>query len=123
MAGAEIVERKTGAEFPQALQDAGDLFGIFHHQQLGDFEFERTAGDRRAPQHRAQILNQVLPQQLARRHIDRREHRHRIAQRRAATSRSWRAVRSSMNMPRSTISPVSSAMVMNSAGERRPSFG
>ena len=32
-------------------------------------------------------------------------------------------MRSSTNMPRSTIRPISSAMVMNSAGDSRPSFG
>ena len=34
-----------------------------------------------------------------------------------------RAVRSSMNRPRSTIRPISSAMVMNSDGDMRPSLG
>ena len=33
------------------------------------------------------------------------------------------AVRSSTNMPRSTISPISSAMAMNSDGEVRPILG
>ena len=36
---------------------------------------------------------------------------------------SWRAVRSSTNMPRSTISPISSAMVMNSAGDSAAQLG
>src|ERR1700704_3835093 len=36
---------------------------------------------------------------------------------------SWRAVRSSMNRPRSTIRPISSAMEMNSDGDIRPILG
>ena len=82
MAGAEIVEREADAELAHARQHLRGIFGVLHHQRLGQFELERAARDRRARQHGAQVLDQVVAQQLARRDVDAAEQR--IAQPRRA---------------------------------------
>ena len=66
MPGAEVVERQADTEFAHARQHLRGVFGILHHQRLGQLQLERAARDRRARQHRAQILDQVVAQQLAR---------------------------------------------------------
>ena len=53
-----------------ALQHLRGMLGIFHHQRLGEFELERAARETCARNHGAQIVDQVLPQQLPRRHVD-----------------------------------------------------
>ena len=69
MAGAEIVERQAGAEFLDAGQHLRGMLGIFHDQRFGDLELERAARQRGAAQHAAQILDQIVAQQLPRRHV------------------------------------------------------
>ena len=81
MAGAEIVERQAGAELADAVQHLRGVFRIFHHQRLGELELERSARERRARQHRAQILDQIVAQQLPRRDVDAGEDRIALAQR------------------------------------------
>ena len=39
IAGAEIVEREAGAKLADAGQHLRRIFGIFHHQAFGQFEF------------------------------------------------------------------------------------
>ena len=86
MAGAEIVERQPGAELADARQHLRGVLGVLHHQRLGQLELERAAGEPGARQHGAQIVDQIVAQQLARRHVDAGEHR--LAQRgRCAASR------------------------------------
>ena len=60
MAGAEIVERQAGAELADAGEDHRGVLGIFHHQRFRDLQLERTARQRRARQHAAQVLDQVV---------------------------------------------------------------
>ena len=114
---------KPGAELLDAREHLRGVLGIFHHQRFGEFELERAARQRRAREHGAQVLDQVVAQQLPRRDVDAGEDRLAIAVGGAARCASWRAVRSSTNRPRSTIRPISSAIEMNSAGDRRPSLG
>ena len=122
VAGAEVVERQAGAEFADALQHLRGVLGILHHQRLGELELERSARQAGARNHRAQIVDQILPQQLPRRHVDAGEQRIALTHG-ALPAASCRAVRSSTNMPRSTMRPISSAMAMNSEGEVRPILG
>ena len=81
MAGAEVVERQPGAELADPLQHLRGVLRILHHQRLGEFELERAAGHRGARQHGADVVDQVMAQQLARGHIDTGEHRLARAQR------------------------------------------
>ena len=60
MAGAEIVKREPGAEFLDAREHLRGVLRIFHHQRFSDFQLEGAARDRRAPQHTAQVLDQVV---------------------------------------------------------------
>ena len=70
MAGAEIVEREAGAELADALEHLRGVLRVLHHQRFGQLELERAAREARAREHRAQVVDQILPQQLARRHVD-----------------------------------------------------
>ena len=51
MAGAEIVERKPGAELADAGEHLRGVLRILHDQRLGELELERAARKRRARQH------------------------------------------------------------------------
>ena len=75
MAGAEIVERQTGAELLDAGQHLRGVFRIFHDQGFGDLQLERAARKRGASEDATQILDEVVPQQLARGHIHAGKHR------------------------------------------------
>ena len=75
MAGAEIVEREPGAELAHAREHLGGIFRVFHHQRFGELELERAAREARARQHRADVLDEVVPQQLARGYVDAGENR------------------------------------------------
>ena len=66
MAGAEIVEREAGAEVADARQHLRGVLGVFHHQRFGEFELQRAARRHRTREHRAQVLQQVVAQQLTR---------------------------------------------------------
>ena len=70
MPGAKIVERQPDAELLDAREHLRGVLGIFHHQRFGDFQLEGAARQRRARQHAAQVLDQVVAQQLPRRHVD-----------------------------------------------------
>ena len=73
---AEVIERQTGAEFAtNPLQHLRCVLRILHRDRLGKLEFERSSRQRSSGQHRAQILDQVMTQQLTRRHVDAGEQR------------------------------------------------
>ena len=63
------------------MQHLRGVFRIFHHHRFGELELERPASQRGARQHRAQVLDQVVAQQLARRNVDAGEQRIARAQR------------------------------------------
>ena len=75
IAGAEIVEREPGAKLADPLQHLRGVLGIFHHHGFGELELERAARHHRARQHAAQILNEIVAQQLPRRDVDAGEQR------------------------------------------------
>ena len=70
MSGAEIVERQAGAELANPLQHLRRVLRILHHQRFRQFQLQRAARDRRARQHGADVVDQVVPQQLPRRDVD-----------------------------------------------------
>src|SRR6516162_6936322 len=122
VAATEIVERQARAKVADALQHLRGVLGILHHQRFGELELERAARKARARNHRAQIVNEVLPQQLPRRYVDRGEHR--IAAAHGTLPAAQLAGGALQTyMPRSTMRPTSSAMAMNSDGEARPILG
>src|SRR5215204_5367541 len=75
MSGAEIVERQPGAELAHAGEHLRGIFRVLHHDRLGELELEASARQRRARQYRAQVLDQVAAQELARRYVDAGENR------------------------------------------------
>jgi len=69
--GAEIIERKAGAKFLDAREHLSGMFRIFSMTSDSvSFELERAARNPRTRNHGTQIVDQVLSQELARRHID-----------------------------------------------------
>src|SRR5579862_813022 len=70
MPGAEIVEREAGTELADAMQHLAGMLRVLHHQRFGELELEAAAREARTGDDGAQIMDQVLPQQLARRDID-----------------------------------------------------
>ena len=70
VAGAEAVERQSRAEITDALQHLRGVLGVLHDQRLRKLELERPARQSGARDHRAQIVDEILSQQLPRRHVD-----------------------------------------------------
>ena len=50
----------------EPMQHLGGVFRILHYQRLGQFEFQRAACDGGMRQHGAKVVDQIVPQQLAR---------------------------------------------------------
>src|SRR5499427_10962391 len=61
VAATEIVKRQARAKVADALQHLRGVLGILHYQRFGELELERAARKARARNHRAQIVNEVLP--------------------------------------------------------------
>src|SRR5579871_142786 len=70
MPGAEIVERQPGAKLADAMQHLAGVLRVFHHQRFGELELEGAAREPRTGDDGAQIMDEVLPQQLPRRDVD-----------------------------------------------------
>src|SRR5262249_1490493 len=75
VAAAEIVECQARAKVADALQHLRGVLGILHHQRFRKLELERAACKACARNPRAQVVDEVLPQQLPRRYVDAGEHR------------------------------------------------
>src|SRR5262245_9516183 len=75
VAAAEIVECQARAKVADALQHLRGVLGILHHQRFRKLELERATRKACARNHRAQVVDEVLPQQLPRRYVDAGEHR------------------------------------------------
>ncbi len=65
MAGAEVIKREAGAELLDARQDQRRLLRIFHDNRLCDFQLERAAEQAGAREYGAQVVDQVVLEQLA----------------------------------------------------------
>ena len=123
IAGAEIVERQARAEIAQARQHLRGIFGIFHHEALGHFELQRARQHARARQHRLHVLQEVVAEQLAARHVDAGENRRIDLERVLPGGELARRPLQQRRRRDRRSGPVSSAIGMKSAGPSRPRRG
>ena len=65
MPGAEVIQRQAGSKLADTLQHLGGVLGIVHHQRFRELELERAAHQASPRDHRPQIVDEVLPQQLS----------------------------------------------------------
>ena len=70
MAGAEIIQRQPGSEFADPRQHLRRMLRVLHHQRFGQFQLERAARHRGARQHGADVVDQIVAQQLPRGDVD-----------------------------------------------------
>ena len=66
MPGPEVIKRQPGAELANALEHLRGMLRILHHHRLRELELERAAREGGARDHGAQVVDEILPQQLAR---------------------------------------------------------
>src|SRR5262245_8179883 len=70
MAGAEIVERKAGTQLADLGQQLRRVLRVLHDERLGQLELQSATRERRARDDRTQVVDQIMAQQLPRRHVD-----------------------------------------------------
>ena len=119
---------KSSSDRPApSSRDAGQhlrgVFRVLHHQDFGDLELQRAARERGADEHRLDVVDEIVAQQLARRDVDAGEER---LARRAHACQCGELARGAVEdeeAERRRSGRISSAIGMKSLGEMRPSFG
>src|SRR5579875_1971057 len=73
IARAEIVEREASAELTDAHEHLRGIFRILHHQAFGQFELQGAGEHPGMGEYRFHIVQEIMPEQLARGNIDARK--------------------------------------------------